>query len=112
MSQQHHSAQVPVSLKGTDEALLIEWPDGVTHSLSWSFLRQRCPCAVCRDEQTAPPEPQELLPVLKAEEAQPIKATEMKPVGNYAYGINFNDGHNSGIYSLELLRRLGEETAL
>jgi DUF971 family protein len=109
MSEQHHSTQIPVSLKGTDLALLIEWPDGVTHSLSWSFLRRRCPCAVCRDKQTAPPEPEPLLPVIKAEEAQPIKVTEMKPVGNYAYGLNFNDGHNTGIYSLEFLRQLGEE---
>ena len=111
MSEQQHSAQVPVSLKGTNDALLIEWPDGVTHSLTWSFLRKQCPCAVCRNEQTAPPEPEPLLPVIKPEEAQPITATGMKPVGNYAYGINFNDGHNTGIYSLEFLRQLGEESA-
>ena len=111
MSAQRHSTQIPVSLKGTGDTLLIEWPDGVTHSLSWSFLRQRCPCAVCRDKQAAPPEPEPLLSVITAEEALPIKVTEMKPVGNYAYGLNFSDGHNSGIYSLEFLRQLGEETA-
>ena len=32
----------------------------------------------------------------------------MKPMGNYAYGIAFNDGHSSGIYSLDLLRKLGD----
>lgn len=32
----------------------------------------------------------------------------MKPIGNYAYGIAFTDGHDSGIYSLELLRHLGD----
>jgi ATP-binding protein involved in chromosome partitioning len=111
MSEQQHFTQIPVSLKGTGEALLIEWRDGVTHSLSWSFLRKRCPCAVCRNDQTVPPEPEALLPVINMEEAQPIKATGMKPIGNYAYGINFSDGHDSGIYALEFLRQLGEETA-
>jgi len=32
----------------------------------------------------------------------------MRPAGNYAYTIAFSDGHSSGIYSLELLRQLGE----
>jgi len=31
----------------------------------------------------------------------------MKPVGNYAYSIAFSDGHDTGIYTLELLRQLG-----
>jgi DUF971 family protein len=35
----------------------------------------------------------------------------MRPVGNYAYAIEFNDGHNSGIYSLDFLRELGEAMA-
>ena len=37
-------------------------------------------------------------------------ATGMYPVGNYAYQIDFSDGHKTGIYSLELLRELGEES--
>jgi DUF971 family protein len=33
----------------------------------------------------------------------------MNPVGNYAYSIHFSDGHNTGIYTLESLRNLGQE---
>jgi DUF971 family protein len=33
----------------------------------------------------------------------------MKPVGNYAYSIDFSDGHNTGLYTLEFLRELGSE---
>jgi DUF971 family protein len=33
----------------------------------------------------------------------------MKPIGNYAYGIEFSDGHDTGIYTFEYLRELGEE---
>jgi len=28
-------------------------------------------------------------------------------VGNYAYGLTFSDGHDTGIYTFELLRELG-----
>jgi DUF971 family protein len=31
----------------------------------------------------------------------------LRPVGNYAYSVAFSDGHDTGIFSLELLRRLG-----
>ncbi len=33
----------------------------------------------------------------------------MKPVGNYAYSIEFSDGHDTGIYTFEYLRELGRE---
>ncbi|HVX62064.1 MAG TPA: gamma-butyrobetaine hydroxylase-like domain-containing protein [Pirellulales bacterium] len=33
----------------------------------------------------------------------------MKPVGNYAYAIEFSDGHDTGIYTCEFLRELGQE---
>ena len=94
----------PRSLKNDGEALLIEWSDGVTHRLRWEMLRNNCPCASCRTKQEAPPL---LLPVLKVVETQPVTATVMQSVGNYAYSIHFSDGHNTGIFSLESLRRLG-----
>jgi DUF971 family protein len=31
----------------------------------------------------------------------------MQPTGRYAYSIHFSDGHDTGIYTLELLRELG-----
>ena len=40
-------------------------------------------------------------------EDQPMRVVGMKPVGNYAYGIEFSDGHDTGIYTFELLRELG-----
>ena len=35
----------------------------------------------------------------------------MTPVGRYAYSIDFSDGHDTGIYTLESLRELGHEIA-
>jgi len=50
---------------------------------------------------------QDLLPVLSAAEAQPLRILEVQPVGNYAYTIRFSDGHDTGIYQFDLLREIG-----
>lgn len=99
----------PVTLKSDGQALVIAWSDGVTHRLPWTFLRERCPCALCKAKEHEPPPPAGALPVLSAAEAQPLRVLGMKPVGNYAYAIDFSDGHTSGIYAVEYLRQLGEE---
>jgi DUF971 family protein len=99
----------PRSLKNDGDALLIEWSDGVTHRIPWSALRAACPCATCRVERAKPPQTKPLFSILSPAEARPLAPVSMKPMGNYAYGIAFNDGHSSGIYSLDLLRQLGDE---
>jgi DUF971 family protein len=96
----------PKSLKGDGEALLLQWSDGITHRIPWQVLRDRCPCATCRHKRTEPPG---VFNILKPEEAGPVRATAMSQIGNYAYQIDFSDGHKTGIYSLELLRILGDE---
>ena len=102
------SSPSPISLKGDQESLTIEWSDGITHRLSWRRLRDNCPCASCRKQRDEPPP---LFQVLKPEEAAPLRATGMRPLGNYAYHIDFSDGHNTGIYSIDLMRELGERFA-
>jgi DUF971 family protein len=98
----------PKSLKKDGNALVIEWSDGVTHRILWRTLRDACPCATCRVDRAKEPAPPPLFSILTSAEAQPLAPVSMKPMGNYAYGIAFNDGHSSGIYSLDLLRKLGE----
>lgn len=71
-------------------------------------LRDKCPCATCREKRNAPPESPLQLTIISEAETQPLRITAMKPVGNYAYSIDFSDGHNTGIYTLESLRDLGE----
>ena len=102
----------PVKLQLRDDReLLIEWSDGVKRAISFSELRKRCPCATCREQRNAPPKPSGGLQVLSMDEARPLKVVSMKPVGNYAYGIGFSDGHDTGIFTLEFLRELGSEVA-
>ena len=91
------------------KGLEIDWQDG--HKSAWSFawLRDACPCATCVDERRnegrRPGQPKsksaELLPMYKP----PAKPASAHPVGRYALQFNWLDGHSSGVYSWEYLRR-------
>ena len=88
--------------------LMIEWNNGEKREYAVHDLRDQCPCATCREKrrenETKPPT---LLPVISPEEARPLTIAGIEPVGNYAYAIAFSDGHNTGIFSLEMLYELG-----
>lgn len=87
--------------------LVITWSDGEVRQIGFAELRNACPCASCREQRKAPPQTTGGLQVISMAEARPLKIQAMHPVGNYAYSIEFSDGHDTGIFTLELLRELG-----
>jgi len=96
----------PVALrKEGDDRLVIEWSDGQSMTYTWQQLRSHCPCAGCREERLQPPDP---FRILKPSELMPLKPVSITPVGYYAYKIVWNDGHDSGLFTLEHLWQLGE----
>ena len=90
-----------------NELLVIDWSDGVRTTYTWKHLRQNCPCAGCREEREKPVDP---FRILKPEELVPLAPVSMTPVGRYAYKIVWSDGHDTGIFTLEMLRELGQTT--
>ena len=101
----------PVQLDRSASGLEIAWSDGFRQAIPLRDLRDACPCATCREKRTeGESKPAALLPVISMEEAQPLAIEGMKPVGNYAYSIAFSDGHDTGIFTFELLRSLGAES--
>jgi DUF971 family protein len=99
----------PTQLEKSESGdLVIDWSDGSTRRYRPRELRDKCPCATCREKRSAPPPPATSLPLLTPEEIAPLAIASMKPIGNYAYGIAFSDGHHSGLFTLDLLRELGE----
>ena len=96
-------------LQTTGEGLAIEWKDGHRSRGSCAWLRLACPCDTCHEEREAQgrapgepkPKPATLLPMYQAA-ARPESSA---PVGNYAISFQWNDGHASGIYSWDYLRR-------
>ena len=102
------SAPQPIDLKLiAPDRLTITWDDQQQREYAVRELRDACPCASCREKRSQPPSPGQL-PVLAAAETQPLRITAMQPVGRYAYAIHFSDGHDTGLFTLEQLRELGE----
>lgn len=87
----------------------IDWEDG--HKSHWNFawLRNACPCATCVEERKmdgrepgqAKVKPKGLLQMYEA----PPRPGSAQAVGRYAIQFNWQDGHSSGIYSWDFLRR-------
>ncbi len=98
---------VPKALrKDAEGRLVIEWSDGHRSVYAWQHLRDHCPCAGCREERQKPPDPFRILSPQELMPRPPLAPVEMTPVGHYAYKITWNDGHDTGIYTLEQLRAL------
>ena len=98
----------PTALKREGDGLKIAWSDGVSTFVTWRHLRKNCPCASCIEERAAPPDPFRVLSPQEAA-AGPPAPVSMRPIGHYAYQINWNDGHSSGIYPIEQLRKMSDE---
>lgn len=100
-------APQPVALrKEGDDRLVIQWNDGHVSSYAWKHLRDHCPCASCREEHGRPADPFRVLSAKELEPRPPLAPVALTPVGHYAYKITWNDGHDTGIFTLEHLRQL------
>lgn len=86
-----------VELVRDDAILRIAWDDGHQSVYPLRYLRGFCPCAQCQGHA------QGSWTFVSVDDPAIAKIEEM---GNYALSINFTDGHNTGIYSFEILREL------
>ncbi len=92
-----------------DEALTITWDDGTVSVYPIAYLRKNSPSAemkAFKEEQAR--NPLTVLPSKYVHEG-PLTAVSAELVGNYAIRIRFSDGHDSGIYSWEYLRRIAPQ---
>lgn len=98
----------PTNVRRDNDAIVFDWSNG--HQSRWtaSRLRRECPCATCREKRRGEEDNTKSkplgLPVLSAAEAKPLVVETLRPVGNYAYNVVFSDGHNSGLFTLTMLR--------
>ena len=90
-----------IKLHQISNILEISFDDGSVFKLPCEYLRVYTPSA----EAVGHAPGQETLQVGKEE----IGINEIKPIGNYAITPVFSDGHNSGIYTWDLLYKLGAE---
>ena len=86
--------------------LAIKWNDETDTLLPYEKLRTLCPCAYCSGETdvfgNVYKGPDETL----SESA--FQLVNIVKVGHYAIRISWGDGHNTGIFSYEMLKRMEE----
>jgi DUF971 family protein len=77
----------------------ITFNDGKAFSFSCEFLRVYSPSAEVRGHGPG----QEIIQTGKKN----VTIMHMEPVGHYAIRLDFSDGHNTGLYSWDLLYNYG-----
>ena len=90
---------IEIKLHKKSKLLEISFGDGKTFRLPCEFLRVYSPSAEVRGHSPR----QEVLQVGKKE----VNINHIEPVGSYAIQLNFSDGHNTGLYSWDLLYDYG-----
>jgi len=88
-----------IKLHQKSRVLEIAFGDGKTFQLPCEFLRVHSPSAEVRGHGPG----QEVLQTGKRE----VGITHIEPVGTYAIQLVFSDGHDTGIYSWDLLYEFG-----
>ena len=88
-----------IKLHQKSRLLEISFSDGKVFRLPCEFLRVFSPSAEVRGHSPG----QEVLQTGKKE----VNINRIEPVGNYAIQLNFSDGHNTGLYSWDLLYNYG-----
>ncbi len=96
------SALPPQNLRAHIPELTLEicWSETDVARLPFRQLRGLCPCANCVNELSGE---RTFFP----EDADPqVQPQRMELVGNYALRFHWSDGHHTGIYTWDYLRRI------
>ena len=97
---------MPLELKNVQligNEIAIAWSDGMESYLPLERFRRACPCAMCGGE------PDVLGNLVRPEVSYTSSSFELagwQVVGGYALQPRWADGHNTGLYSFQYLRRL------
>lgn len=94
---------VPVELKQLGGSNLgIVWSDGHNSFHKVRTIRLNCHCAHCVDEWTREK-------ILKDDSVpSDIRPKKIEPVGRYAFRFTWSDGHDTGFYTFDSLRKICE----
>jgi DUF971 family protein len=91
------------------KGIRIDWKDGHHSQYSLAYLRDECPCASCTGAHGTEPQKSDY----STPQSSPfqmykptLKMLNVEAVGHYAIRIEWSDGHNTGIYSFDHLRKI------
>ncbi len=90
-----------IRLKSAEKRLEVDFDDGASFSLPAELMRVESPSA---EVQGHSPGQKQVIAGRRH-----VGIMEVEAVGNYAIRIKFDDLHDTGIYSWDLLYHMGEE---
>ena len=96
----------PTDMQQVGEELAIKWDDDSESFIPLETLRRACPCAGCKGEV-------DVMGNLYKNPEQPLsrqafQLLRVESVGTYAVQPVWADGHATGIYSFDYLRRVAD----
>jgi DUF971 family protein len=99
----------PVDIQQIGGELAIKWDDASESYIPLANLRRCCPCAGCKGEA-------DILGNIYKNPDQPLSAQATRllridNIGGYAVKPVWEDGHATGIYSFDYLKRIAEAQA-
>jgi DUF971 family protein len=86
-----------------DESVTVTFGDGYVARFDLLALRHGCPCATCRAQRD---QGEAVWP--RPGSPQPLRVEDARLHGAWGLAITWNDGHSTGIFPFELLRRWHE----
>lgn len=86
-----------------DKGITITYADGHVARLELMEVRAGCPCATCRSLRDRG---QQVWP--RPGSPQPLRIDDARLHGAWGLNVTWNDGHSTGIYPFEALRRWSE----
>ena len=96
----------PADIQQIGEELAVKWDDGSESFVRMETLRRCCPCAGCKGEVdimgTLYKNPDKPLP------PQAFQLMRIATVGGYAIQPVWADGHSTGLYTFEYLKRVAD----
>ncbi len=99
MNQQ--TMPMPIEIgRANQHDVKVTWQDGHVSIYPARELRLACPCAGCIDEVTGQ------VRVIASSIPQNVYPLKIEPIGRYAISIQWSDGHNTGIYAFDRLRKI------
>lgn len=98
-----------ITLNKDESYLEITWNDGASCQYPLGHLREACPCVECRGGHQFMGQAYDPENLLILTPKRSYTMTHLDMVGNYAIQPTWDDGHQTGIYTWDYLRRLCPE---
>jgi DUF971 family protein len=98
----------PANIQIIGQELAIAWSDGQESYLPLEKLRRACPCASCTGEPDAMGRVHQ--PAVKYDPARSFQIVKFGMVGGYACQPSWADGHDTGLYAFDYIRRIAAES--